>query len=54
MRCIVGFATLLFISAVCFGSKSEPRICHVQVNISSGSLPEKMKLQVFAGDRRLS
>lgn len=54
MRCLISFAILLFVSTVSFGSKSEPRICRVQVNISSGSLPDNMRLQVFAGDRRLA
>ena len=54
MRRIVCFAILLFVSTLSSGSKSEPRVCRVQVNISTGSLPANMKLQVFAGDRRLS
>lgn len=54
MRCVVCFAILLFVSTLSFGSESEPRVCRVQVNISSGSLPANMRLRVFAGDRRLS
>jgi len=54
MRCVVCFAIVLFVSAFSFGSQSEARVCRVQVNISTGSLPANMKLQLFAGDRRLS
>ena len=54
MRCVVSFATLLLFSSISFGSTMEPRVCHVQINMSSGSLPQNMKLQLFAGDRRLS
>lgn len=54
MRCVVWFATLLLLSSISFGSTMEPRVCHVQVNMSSGSLPQNMKLQLFAGGRRLS
>ncbi len=54
MRCIVYFASLLFASAFSVASTMEPRICHVQVNMSAGSVPTKMKLQVFTGNRRIS
>jgi len=54
MRCILYSAFVLFVSAALFGSTMEPRVCHVQIKLSAGSVPPRLKLQVFAGDRRLS
>lgn len=54
MRCTVYSAFLLFVSTLSLGSTMEPRVCHVQINMSAGSVPPQMKLQVFAGDRRFS
>ena len=54
MRSVVSLAALLLVSSVSFGSTTEPRVCHVQINMSAGSIPQNTKLQVFAADRRLS
>lgn len=54
MRSVVSLAALILVSSVSFGSTTEPRVCHVQINMSAGSIPQNTKLQVFAADRRLS
>lgn len=51
----ISLPMLLFVSStLCFAAGAETRSCHVQVNMSSGSLPQDIKLQVFAADKRIA
>ena len=54
MRWIVVFPLLFFVSHLGFASEVESRVCHVQVVMSSGTLPQDLKLQVFGGGKRIS
>jgi tetratricopeptide (TPR) repeat protein len=48
------FTLFLMASISCFGAESDAPLCHVQVNMSAGSLPQNLKMQVFAADKRLA
>lgn len=51
-----GMVPALFVlgsSIVSVASDSQPRNCHVQVVMSSGAIPAKLKLQIFNGANRI-
>jgi Flp pilus assembly protein TadD len=55
MRRLFVWALLTLSSIYSFGSESGPRACHVQVIMSAGTaIPQNLKLQVFAGEKRLT
>ncbi len=54
MRGTAVLSLLLFLSNFGFSSEGESRVCHVQVVMSSGTLPQNLRMQVFGGDRRLA
>src|SRR5689334_3193041 len=54
MRFISLPALFLIASISCFGAEPNTRLCHAQVNISTGSLPPNLKMQIFADDKRLA
>jgi len=52
-RSLVSALFLLGSSIISLASDSEPRNCHVQVAMSSGAIPAKLKLQIFSGSNRI-
>ena len=52
-RSLVSALLLLGSSIFSLASDSDVRSCHVQVVMSSGAVPAKLKLQIFDGNRRI-
>ena len=52
-RSVVPALFFLCTSLLSFASDSQLRSCHVQVVMSSGAIPAKLKLQIFNGNRRI-
>ncbi|GEM_PF-3151537 len=54
MRGTAVLSLLLLVSNFGFSSELESRFCHVQVVMSSGTLPQNLKMQVFGRGKRLA